>query len=53
MWKPIFKEILVRVRYLDPREDYKTLRIGSRRAKKSFPDYPEVTAKFRRRIFVD
>lgn len=36
MWRPIIKEILVRVRFVDWREDYKTLRIGSRRAKKHF-----------------
>ena len=36
MWKPITKEILVRVRFVGWREDYKTLRIGQRRSKKPF-----------------
>lgn len=36
VWKPITKEILVRLRFLGWREDYKTLRIGRRRAKKPF-----------------
>lgn len=36
MWKPITKEILVRLRFLGWREDYKTLRIGRRRSKKPF-----------------
>ena len=34
MWSPITKEILVRVRWVDGQEDYKTLRLGQRRAKK-------------------
>ncbi len=34
MWSPITKEILVRVRWVDWQEEYKTLRLGSRRAKK-------------------
>ena len=36
VWKPVIKEILVRVRYVDGLEDYKTLRIGRRSARTSF-----------------
>lgn len=36
VWKPTTKEILVRLRFRDWREDYKTLRVGRQRSKKSF-----------------
>lgn len=35
-WKPITKEILVRLRFIDRREDYKTLRVGRQRSGESF-----------------
>lgn len=38
MWKPITKKILVRLRFRDRREDYKTLRVGQHRSKKSFSE---------------